>query len=235
MEIDDRVHALEVHVNAMNAELTHRIERAKYHVRLRAVIFGVLSLFVIGYMTWLTQTISRVLTPEDVVATAYYQIVRQLPVISRDLQGSLQEAAPEIVSQVLRGIESAIPGIRQSVQTSFYESVDVAFAEMNRRLQEDLPVVLEGERELLASLSGVVDEEQLDQLAGTLAIDLEQHLERHGMDEFMVDWWLTEKLWKLNEQLVRLHQDGVELDEVERLEKRLIELAVQALEVKQVF
>jgi len=221
--IDDVARQLE----AIREELTQRIARIHSQNRRRILIAGCLVVFFVGYLTWTTQYISRYLTPENMVAAVYGRASLGLPSATEEVARSLQESAPALVTEMLRGVAIAIPQGRQSAQDHFNLLLSEAAEQIGSALATTIPQVFPRHPEAIAMLTRRMGTDEVEAMARDLAdtIEMAMEAEGEGLDNDAL-LQIRDTMWAIHKELDTLRQGGRELTDIQQLEKRFIELAI---------
>lgn len=222
------VEDLERRINAINGELTRRITEVQQQRKRTNLITGLLVVFFLGYLLWTTFYISRHLTPANIIASVYGQATRQLPSAIEEAAHALQASAPALVSEMLRGVAVSIPQARKSAQKRVDVLLQDAFVQIESHLETAMPIVFPEHPDGVARLMRPMGEHEIKAMARELANALEVTIEAEGegLDDDALKQ-IRDKIWAIQEELDTLRRGGTKLTDMQRLEKRFIELVIQ--------
>lgn len=114
---------------------------------------GLLLLFMIGYMSWMTSTIKEFADPKELAQIVVNETAAQIPELAASTKENLKEQAPELVDSVGKRAIDAIPEVRSYLQEwvekyldreigAMQKQVDSAFDEVIHEYRDDLRDIL---------------------------------------------------------------------------------------------
>ncbi len=113
-------------VELVRAEL----EKEKKNTRNTYLISVVLVIIVLGYTTWLSSQITKILHPEELALTTSGLVIDAVPKVGQDLERTLVDGAPGIARSVTDEILDTLPSFRMYLEEQFTPIVDQVAHEM---------------------------------------------------------------------------------------------------------
>ena len=105
------------------AYLQQEVRSAERAFRNAAIAMAVVLVVFVGYFSWLSSELSKVLTPASIAELMVNQTRGALPEITSSLKSNLQQEAPAVVNYVLnQAVDHVLPLLAQNFQTNLDQS-----------------------------------------------------------------------------------------------------------------
>ena len=214
-------------IHTLQADLAARQAVAEQRLKKFRTVAIVLCVVVASYLSFLTGLVQARLSPEALVTTARHIVLKNMPGVVLRFQHSMASSAPDFAQTVIAEGIKRVPTLRLKAQ----ENVDRAVAAYLEDIQKVFPhafqaVVLQ-HAEALRAISRLNDGE-IHALARELTDDLVKEMHLAGATPAVVAD-VEEHLWRMQRELAALRQPNERLTEDQRLEKRFLELLIQAV------
>ena len=214
-------------IRTLQTDLATRQAVAEKHLRSFRIAAIVLCVVIAGYLSFLTALVQARLSPEALVTTARHVVLKNMPGVVLQFRRSLTASAPDFAKTVIAEGLKAVPTLRLKAQ----ENIDQAVAAYLEDIRKVFPhafqaVVLQHEGALKA-ISRLNDGE-IYALAHELMDGLVKEMHLAGATPAALAQ-AEQDLWRMQHELEALRQPNERLTEDQRLEKRFLELLIQAI------